>query len=44
MYAVIEAAGKQYRIEKGSGVRVEQIAADAGAKVTFPVLLIANGE
>ena len=44
MYAVIEAGGKQYRVEKGGSVRVEKIAAEAGAKVTFPVLLIANGE
>jgi large subunit ribosomal protein L21 len=44
MYAVIEAGGKQYRVAKGERLRVEKIGADEGAKVTFPVLLIANGE
>ena len=43
MYAVIEAGGKQYRVAKGEHLRVEKIGADAGAKVTFPVLLIADG-
>ena len=44
MYAVIEAGGKQDRVAKGESVLVEKIAAEAGAKVTFPVLLVANGE
>lgn len=44
MYAVIEAGGKQYRVAKGERLRVEKIGADEGAKVTFPVLLIANGD
>jgi len=43
MYAVIEAGGKQYRVAKGENLRVEKLGADEGAKVTFPVLLIANG-
>lgn len=44
MYAVIEAGGKQYRVAKGESVLVEKIAAEAGAKVTFPVLLVGDGE
>lgn len=44
MYAVIEAGGKQYRVQKGESLRVEKLGADEGAKVTFPVLLIADGE
>lgn len=44
MYAVIEAGGKQYRVEKGERLRVEKIGAEEGAKVAFPVLLIADGE
>src|SRR5262249_39059047 len=44
MYAVIEAGGKQYRVAKGERLRVEKIAAEEGAKVTFPVLLIASGQ
>ena len=43
MYAVIEAGGKQYRVAKGENLRVEKLGAEEGAKVTFPVLLIANG-
>jgi large subunit ribosomal protein L21 len=43
MYAVIEAGGKQYRVAKGENLRVEKLGVDEGTKVTFPVLLIANG-
>jgi large subunit ribosomal protein L21 len=43
MYAVIETGGKQYRVQKGDYVRVEKLAASSGDKVTFPVLLVANG-
>ncbi len=45
MYAVIATGGKQYRVEKGQVLRIEKLAADAGAEVTFgDVLLIADGE
>jgi large subunit ribosomal protein L21 len=44
MYAVIEAGGKQYRVEKGERLRVEKIALEEGATVNFPVLLIADGD
>lgn len=45
MYAVIETGGKQYRVQEGSVLRVEKLAAEAGAPVEFDrVLLIADGE
>src|SRR5262249_35044832 len=43
MYAVIETGGKQYRVQPGERVRVEKLGAETGAKVTFPVLLLADG-
>ena len=43
MYAVIETGGKQYRVQKGDLVRVEKLAATSGDKITFPVLLVADG-
>jgi large subunit ribosomal protein L21 len=43
MYAVIETGGKQYRVQKGDLVRVEKLTAASGDKITFPVLLVADG-
>jgi large subunit ribosomal protein L21 len=45
MYAVVTTGGKQYRVEAGSELVIERLAADAGASVTFDrVLLIGDGE
>jgi large subunit ribosomal protein L21 len=45
MYAVIKSGGKQYRVESGKPVRVEALAADVGAAVSFDeVLLVGAGE
>ena len=45
MYAVIKTGGKQYKVEKGSTLRVEKLDGDAGAKLEFnEVLLVADGE
>ena len=45
MYAVIKTGGKQYRVESGAQVRVESIAADVGAAVSFDeVLLVGAGD
>jgi large subunit ribosomal protein L21 len=45
MYAVIATGGKQYRVEKGSVVRIEKLTADLGATVNFDqVLLVGTGE
>jgi large subunit ribosomal protein L21 len=45
MYAVIQTGGKQYRVAPGDRVRVEKIAAEAGASVELDkVLMVADGE
>ncbi|HKV96327.1 MAG TPA: 50S ribosomal protein L21 [Gammaproteobacteria bacterium] len=40
MYAVIETGGKQYRVSEGDLIRCEQLAAEAGAAVTFDRVLM----
>lgn len=45
MHAVIETGGKQYRVEPGSRIRVERLAAAEGEQVEFDrVLLVGDGE
>jgi len=45
MYAVIKTGGKQYRVEAGEKLKVEQISADVGAEIVLgDVLLLANGD
>ncbi|MEZ5458293.1 MAG: 50S ribosomal protein L21 [Steroidobacteraceae bacterium] len=45
MYAVIATGGKQYRVEKGSVLRVEKLAAEPGSAVKFDqVLLVGAGD
>jgi large subunit ribosomal protein L21 len=45
MYAVIKTGGKQYRVREGDTLRVEKLAAEAGAKVQFDqVLMLGEGD
>jgi large subunit ribosomal protein L21 len=45
MYAVVSSGGKQYRVEPGSLLTLERVAAEAGATLTFDrVLLIGDGD
>jgi len=45
MYAVVTTGGKQYRVEAGSELTIERLAADAGTSITFDrVLLVGDGE
>ena len=45
MYAVVTTGGKHYRVEAGSELTIERLAADAGTSVTFDrVLLVGDGE
>jgi len=45
MYAVIQTGGKQYRVKSGEQVRVEALAADVGAAVSFDrVLMLGEGD
>ena len=45
MYAVIQSGGKQYRVKSGEQLRVEALAAEVGAAVSFDrVLMLGEGE
>ena len=45
MYAVIQTGGKQYRVKSGEQVKVESLAAEVGATVSFDrVLMLGEGE
>ena len=45
MYAVIKTGGKQYRVEAGEKIRVEQILAEIGSELVIDqVLMIADGD
>lgn len=43
MFAVIQTGGKQYRVAEGDRLRVEKLAGDVGAKVTFDSVLLIGG-
>lgn len=42
MYAIIKAGGRQMKVQHGQTVRVDKLSLDAGASVTFPVLMVAG--
>ncbi len=42
MYAIIENGNKQYKVAEGEVVRVEKLAAEEGATVTFNTLMVAD--
>jgi large subunit ribosomal protein L21 len=44
MYAVFEVAGKQFRAEPGTRLRVPTLQAEPGAKVTFEKVFLAGEE
>ncbi|SFP66567.1 LSU ribosomal protein L21P [Nitrosomonas cryotolerans] len=45
MYAVIKTGGKQYRIEVGEKLKIEQLKAEDGSELVIDqVLMIADGE
>ena len=45
MYAVVKTGGKQYRVSAGEKLKVEQIPADIGAKITLDqILMLGSGE
>ena len=45
MYAVIQTGGKQYRVKSGEQVKVELLAAEIGATVSFDrVLMLREGD
>lgn len=44
MFAVIQTGGKQYRVAEGDRLRVEKLAGDVGAKITFDKVLLVAGD
>ncbi len=44
MFAVIKTGSKQYKVQKDSVIITETIPGDAGTKVTFDEVLMANGK
>ncbi len=45
MYAVIKTGGKQYRVQSGEKIKVEQIPAEVGSQVVLgEVLMVSNGD
>ena len=45
MYAIIEACGKQYKVQEGDIVFMERMEAEEGSTVTFDkVLLVSDGD
>ena len=45
MYAVIQTGGKQYRVKSGEQVKIELLAAEVGATVSFDrVLMLGEGD
>ena len=43
MKAVIETGGKQYYVEEGTVLYIEKLDAEAGSKIKFDKVLMANG-
>ena len=44
MYAVIRAGARQYKVASGDVIDVDRIKADEGAEVSFPALMVVDGE
>lgn len=44
MYAIVEIAGKQYRVEKDQQLQVPLLEAEAGSKVEFDRVLVFNDD
>jgi large subunit ribosomal protein L21 len=44
MYAIIKSGGKQHKVTAGDSLKVELLEAEVGQEVTFPTLLVVDGE
>ena len=42
MYAIVKCGGKQYKVEKGTNIKVEKIDAEVGSKVDLEALFVAD--
>ena len=44
MYAIIETGGKQFRVQEGNKIVVDNLAAEVGSEVTFDRVLMLGGD
>jgi len=44
VYAIVKTGGKQYRVAVGDVVEVEKLVGETGAAVSFPAVLLVDGE
>lgn len=44
MYAIIQTGGKQFRVEKGSKLKVEKLLGEEGSEIQIPEVLLVSGE
>ena len=44
MYAIVKTGGKQYKVEPGTVLSIEKLAAEVGDEVELPVIFVADGE
>ncbi len=44
MYAVIASGGKQYKVETGQLLAIEQVTANVGETIEFPTLMVVNDD
>ena len=44
MYAIIKTGGKQYKVAVGDIVEVEKLDGEPGAELSFPALLVVDGD
>jgi large subunit ribosomal protein L21 len=44
VYAIVKTGGKQYKVAVGDTFEVEKLTGAAGAALTFPALLVVDGE
>ncbi len=44
MYAIVNISGKQYKVEVNDTVTVDRLSAEVGEEVSFPVLMLVDGE
>ena len=43
MYAIANISGKQYKVEVGATITVDRLSAEVGEEVSFPIMLLADG-
>ena len=44
MYAVVDIAGSQYKVQEGDSIRVARLEAEEGASLTFDRVLLVGGD